>query len=855
MTQVSISSETLTAFRTELADKYHLERELGRGGMATVYLARDLTSDRHVAVKVLLPELAASLGADRFLREIEVGKRLQHPNIVGVIDSGAADGKLFYTMPFVEGASLRDRLDREKQLSIDDAIAITREVAEALDYAHSMGVIHRDIKPENILLSEGRALVADFGIARAVSVAGGMTLTKTGMAIGTPTYMSPEQAMGSKDVTPESDIYSLACVLYELLAGQPPFTGPTAMALLARHSLDNVPSLKIVRGTVPDAVEDAIVRAMAKVPADRFKRATDFSNALTDHAGAAQRRLNSLKNVAIPATTLGDQQAARPSRRRAMIVAGVALPLLAVAGWLGYSKLGASPVDPRLAAMKQNDIAVLYFDDRSPNGKAQYLSDGLTEALIQELGAVRTLHVTSRNGVMPFKGKAIAIDSVARALNVGTVVTGTVAQIGDELRVTVDLIDARTGDRFGSTKIAKTKQDAFALQDDLVREVSTSLRKQLGLQIGEIVSKAGSHNAGVWEAFQRAKQTATLGDSLSGAGDAPAAMAMMTRADSALAAVGDADPRWAAPRALQGALNYKLARLALATGGGATGASSRIDAGLAAVEKGVAVSPADADALEARGTLRYLQWLLNLAPSGMSPDKLLAAAEADLRASVTSNPAQASALNVLSHLYVATSRTVDANLAAKTAYDVDPYLVDANKTVWRLFTSSLDLGNAQQAKHWCDEGSRRFPTDYRFVECRLWLLTLEGQNPPPTAAAIWAANDRYLESNKADKPDIAKRKGLMIAAISLIRAGLPDSARAVVGRAQGVNESLDPGGYLTYLEAIVRAQLGEKERAIALLGRYVAAHPQVRVSITHDESWWFTALKDEPRYKALTGQP
>ena len=704
MTQASISSETLTAFRTELADKYRLERELGRGGMATVYLAQDLANDRLVAVKVLLPELAASLGADRFLREIEVGKRLQHPNIVGVIDSGAADGKLFYTMPFVEGASLRDRLDREKQLSIEDAVAITREVAEALDYAHSQGVIHRDIKPENILLANGKALVADFGIARAVSVAGGMTLTKTGMAIGTPTYMSPEQAMGSKDVTPESDIYSLACVMYELLAGQPPFTGPTAMALLARHSLDNVPSLKIVRGTVPDAVEDAILRAMAKVPADRFKRATDFADALTDHAGAAQRRVNSLKNVAIPATTVGDTPVARKSGKRNLLIAGVAVPLLAAAAFFGYRKMASPAVDSKLAALKANDIAVLYFDERSPDRSLQYLADGLTEALIQELGTVKVLHVISRNGVMPFKGKAISPDSVARALKVGTVVSGTVSQVGDQVRVAVELIDARTGESIGSTQIEKTKQEAFALQDDLVREVSASLRKQLGQQVQVLTSQAGARNAASFEAFQRAKQTVSQGDSLVAAGDTKAGMVLLARADSALGAVSAAEPKWAPPAALQGRVNYNLARITLATGGGTSGASTHIDSGLVAAERALAIAPNDADGLEARGSLHYFQWLLNLVPPGGNADQVLASAEADLKASAKANPSQASALNVLSHLLVFTARHTEGNLAARDAYTADPYLTDANKTVWRLFQTSLDLNNSQQAKQWCDRG-------------------------------------------------------------------------------------------------------------------------------------------------------
>jgi len=310
--------------------------------MASVYLARDLTRDKYVAVKVLLPELAVTLGQERFLREIDVGTALQHPRIVGVLDSGQADGLLYYVMPFVDGASLRERLNREKQLPVDDTITIAQQVADALAYAHSKGVIHRDIKPENILLDATGAMVADFGIARAVSVAGGETLTRTGMAVGTPTYMSPEQAMGSKDVTPESDVYSLACVVYELLAGQPPFTGPTAMALLARHSLDNVPSLKIVRNTIPDAVEDAILRAMAKVPADRFHSATDFATALTDDEGAARRRRDSLKAKALAAETVERPALGGKRNKMGLIAAAVVVPLL-IAGGAWFALGGRSP--------------------------------------------------------------------------------------------------------------------------------------------------------------------------------------------------------------------------------------------------------------------------------------------------------------------------------------------------------------------------------------------------------------------------------------------------------------------------------------------------------------------------------
>src|SRR6478672_2560023 len=582
---------SLSTLQAALAGRYAFERELGRGGMATVFLARDLTRDRYVAVKVLLAELAVTLGNERFLREIEVGTALQHPRIVGVLDSGQADGVLYYVMPFVDGASLRDRLNREKQLPVDDTITIAQQVADALAYAHSKGVIHRDIKPENILLDATGAMVADFGIARAVSVAGGETLTRTGMAVGTPTYMSPEQAMGSKDVTPESDVYSLACVVYELLAGQPPFTGPTAMALLARHSLDNVPSLKIVRGTVPDAVEDAIVRAMAKVPADRFRSAIDFANALTDNEGAALRRKNSLRNSAVPANTMADVVIAGGGKKKKtmLIAAAIALPLLAAGGWFAFGKKSAS-ADPKLAAMKANDIAVLYFDDRSPDHSLRYLSDGLTEALIHELGTVKELHVTSRNGVMPFKGKDVAPDSIAKALSVGTLVSGTIAASGDKIRVTVDLVDARTGSSIGSTEIEKTNQDAFALQDTLVAEVSAVLRKQLGQQVQVLTSKAGTGNAAAWEAYQRAMQTANQGDSLVGAGDITTATHVLARADSQLGAVAGQDGKWSAPPAQQAVIAYRLARLALGTGAGMDAVGQRIDAGIKAADKAVAAS-------------------------------------------------------------------------------------------------------------------------------------------------------------------------------------------------------------------------------------------------------------------------
>ena len=271
--------DLLEQLKAALGDRYHVERELGQGGMAVVFLAQDLKHRRRVAIKLLRPELSAVLGSERFLREIEIAATLQHPHILPLYDSGQAGALLYYVMPFAEGESLRQRLARERPLPIDAALQITREVGSALQHAHEHGVIHRDIKPENIMLSGGQAVVADFGIARALHAASPESLTLSGMVVGTPQYMSPEQAGGAA-VDGRSDQYSLACTLYELLIGQPPFTGPSPHAVIARHSLEPVPSLRVVRQTVPQAVEGAIMRAMAKLPADRFASIQQFLDAL-----------------------------------------------------------------------------------------------------------------------------------------------------------------------------------------------------------------------------------------------------------------------------------------------------------------------------------------------------------------------------------------------------------------------------------------------------------------------------------------------------------------------------------------------------------------------------------------------
>jgi serine/threonine-protein kinase len=334
-------TDTLTRLGAALADRYRLERELGQGGMATVYLAEDVKHRRKVAIKVLLPELSAVIGGDRFLKEIELTASLQHPHILPLFDSGAADGLLYYVMPYVEGETLRGRLARERQLPLDDAVRIAREVAAALDYAHKRGVVHRDIKPENVLLQDGAALVADFGIALAVSNAGAGRLTQTGLSLGTPHYMSPEQAMGEREITPRSDVYALGAMTYEMLVGEPPFTGPTAQAIVAKVLTEKPVAASVHRDTVPAHASAAIHKALAKLPADRFGSAAEFASALVT---PGFRDASLAATTALPAANASASPRARASRAWIAAVAVLSLALLAALGALARRKPPEVPV-------------------------------------------------------------------------------------------------------------------------------------------------------------------------------------------------------------------------------------------------------------------------------------------------------------------------------------------------------------------------------------------------------------------------------------------------------------------------------------------------------------------------------
>jgi serine/threonine protein kinase/Flp pilus assembly protein TadD len=394
--------------------------------MATVYLAEDPKHHRPVAIKILHPHLIPHLGAARFLREIEIAARLNHPHILTLIDSGESDGYLYYVMPYVEGESLRQRLGREGRLGLDQALVIAQQVAGALGYAHQRGIVHRDIKPENILLHEGGAIVTDFGIAKSVSAAEGeTTLTQTGFSLGTPTYMSPEQAAGDLDLDGRSDLYSLGCVLYEMLAGEPPFTGSSPQAVIARRFSEAAPSLRTTNPAVPEPVALAVAKALAREPADRFATAAQFVQAL--------------------------QSAARfgtPS---------------------GGTTLSASTAVAR-------SIAVLPFTDMSSERDQEYFADGITEEIINALTKIRALRVASRSSAFAFKGKSLDIRRVGEQLNASAVLEGSVRKAGKRLRITAQLINATDGYHLWSERYDRDMEDIFAVQDDIAERVVENLR-------------------------------------------------------------------------------------------------------------------------------------------------------------------------------------------------------------------------------------------------------------------------------------------------------------------------------------------------------------------------------------------
>jgi len=467
-----------------LGDRYRIERELGQGGMATVYLAHDLKHDRDVALKVLKPELAVALGGERFLAEIRVMATLQHPNLLPLFDSGSADGLLFYVMPYLEGETLRTRLEAERQLPVDEAIRLVGLLAGALDFAHARGVIHRDLKPENILLQAGQPVIADFGIALAVAQAGGDRITETGLSLGTPSYMSPEQASGTDVVDARSDQFALGAVTYEMLAGEPPHTGANTQAIIARVMTEIPRSIRAVRPAVPSGVESAVQRALAKPPADRFASCGAFAAALS--AG----------------TQSGT--AGRPGRRRLAAIGAV----VAVRAAIGYAvRTRGAPGDVPSGNAAERSLAVLPFTSVGGDTANAYFAAGIADELSSALTRIPGLRLAGRASAARVKERGDGAGEIGAALSVGAVLDGSVRRAGNRIRVTAELTSTADGRVMWNDTYERGLEDVFAVQDEITRAIVEALQVRLASGAAEPgKARGGTADLAAYDLYLRGLQ-------------------------------------------------------------------------------------------------------------------------------------------------------------------------------------------------------------------------------------------------------------------------------------------------------------------------------------------------------------
>ena len=488
-------SELLSRVSAGLSGRYRIERELGRGGMATVFLAHDEKHHRQVAVKVLEPDLSSTLTSERFQREIEVAGRLTHPHILPLHDSGAVAGLLYYVMPFIDGRSLRERMAHEGPLPVDETLRIVGEIADALDYAHSAGIVHRDIKPENLLFASGHALLSDFGIARVAAAAASDRLTATGLSLGTPAYMSPEQIAGTGPLDGRSDLYSLACVAYEMLGGMPPFTGPSAQAVMARHAIDPVPTLRTLRPTLSDDVDRVLQKALAKVPADRFATAHDFARALTHACSTATVSSAPVRSLA-----------RRHPRAARLAIAGAVLLVLTLASarvWFGASRASGP------------SVAVLPFDNLSGDSAQDYLLAGMQNALVGALGQVGAMRVIWTQGRLArdrLTQRGLNASELARELDADRVVSGSVVRAGDSLKVQVRLFQAE-GQLAWSQEFVGDLRDMLSLCGEVARAIARETRTDVDAAVADRLTARRGIDPATYESFLRGmhhldKQTA-----------------------------------------------------------------------------------------------------------------------------------------------------------------------------------------------------------------------------------------------------------------------------------------------------------------------------------------------------------
>lgn len=699
-----------------LAGQYRLDRLLGEGGMAAVYLAHDLKHDRPVALKVLRPELANALGPERFEREIQLAARLQHPHIVTVLDSGNAAGHLWFTMPFVDGESLRGRLDREKQLPVDVAIRITREAADALDYAHRHGVVHRDIKPENILLTSEHALVADFGIAKALTP-DAARLTQSGLAIGTAAYMSPEQASGERELDGRSDIYSLAIVLYEMLAGETPFAAATPQAEIARRFTDTPRALRASRDSVPEHVSAAVQQALSRTTADRFPTARAFIEALSPDVS----RPEAVPPRGQPRTR---QARTRIPRSFVLFAGGLVIGLGLLFGWTRFA--ADTPVTPVVTAAEGVvRIAVLPFDNLGDAADA-YFADGVTDAVRGKLAGIPHVEVIARLSSSQYSGTTLSPEQIARELGVRYLLTGAVrwarqpdgssrVQVSPELVETAnDGAQVRWSEPFDAPLT-----DVFQVQGDIAARVARALRLALPASEEVKLAQAPTSNPVAYDAFLRGEAAWSAG------------------ANTSPVALREALGYFRQAVALDS--NFTAAWVAIAISSvqlyaNSTPLPALAQQARAASERALALDPNDAAVHHARGMYYF------------GIERIPSRALEEYEAAHRLRPGEPRVLRALSSFASAAGKTEEALTHARAAYALDPL---SSHTVATLATTYLWLRRLPEARVPADRALALDASNVGIIQMRVMIELAAGDLAAARrilAASVPAANRSELVS-------------------------------------------------------------------------------------------------------------
>lgn len=814
-------SARLTA---SVGTRYTIDRALGRGGMATVFLGHDERHHRAVAIKVLLPELASALGPERFLREIEIAAQLSHPHIVPLYDSGEAEGLLYYVMPYVEGASLRHRIAQEGPLPIADVVRIAREVADALAYAHGLGVIHRDIKPENILLTHHHAAVADFGVARALHATWATTPTTTGgMALGTPHYMSPEQAESSPTIDRRTDIYALGCVVYEMLTGRPPYSGPGTVAILAQHLSEPVPLPSALRADAPPEFDRIVARAMAKSPDDRYADAADLSADLAPLAGTT-----SGANAFRPAPL-------RP-RRMGWLAAATVLIVLALAGVAQYLRRpGASPAASSHPALR---VVVRAFDDVSPD--LRETANRLTKSLTDQLLAP-ALHVTPSAAVAALHDASI--DSLTAKFSPDRIVVGSVEHAAaGRLRIVLRIIDPATVRGLSADTVVV---DATAATEPAtVEALSMLVRRTLWSEIDMRQRRSRVRDSTAWgllvqagELAEKAQEAATYRLDQTG-------LRSLEVADSLLAVARDRDRESDLIVIEQALLRERRAfivdwfnQVLPAPPAGLPRADAERLGALATLDTLIATNGGTADALELRGVVKFGLY------RNLQQDSLLDAAIADQRAATERDLHRASAWEKLSQVQREGGKFTESLFSIQRAFEEDVFSLVHTNLLRAQFDAALRASRFDVAAHACAAWMKEAPPPQLIYDCQLELWSRTASDPPTALRARARADSLRDAGDSLSLTDV--RRQLHVADI-MARAGLGESADDIVKRLP----RRIPRGWRPMIPlelAYYQLLRGRTDSAAVLVVGAIEADPTTRRLILTVP--WFAPLRSDPRVR------